>query len=255
MKLFLLLFLFSPLAFSQVTGSFPSEQSEAVPSLEKPAESPIQKTIEESKPVEDRPEGKIQEVREGSANTKERRGDSLGTVMVGYQLFTTWLPGKKTVSYTHIFNRDWSLEGEYAWSSIEDPVVGIDLASVKEKRFTLQARRYAGNSFNVSFGPEYSTFSAKAGTDIVGQGVNSSFSAENLGFSAGFGNRWQWGNGITFGIDWMRMNIPIFETKVEDDVLDDITNTSGQEDIKKVIRAFNRIPTFVLFGVNIGYTF
>jgi hypothetical protein len=234
---FLVLFLLSfQIAFAQdisTTLPLPTEGSEVV---------------NDATPL---PEVKTEKPR--TYSSKENRGDSFGTVMVGYQLITSWIPSKGTLSYTQNFNEKWSLEAEYSQASISDPVIGVDLGHIKEWRANLQARRFTGNSFNFSFGPVYSHFDAKLGTDF-GVSYNSKFSAENLGLSGGFGNRWQWKNGLTLGIDWMRLNIPIFETKIDDDVLDDISG-SDSDDIKDAISTFNRVPTFVLLGLNIGYTF
>lgn len=182
----------------------------------------------------------------------------MGSVMIGYQFLSTWLPSKKTISYTHIFNEKWSLEGEYSWSTISFPVVGIDLGEIKEQRYTLQARRYLGNSFHFTFGAVLSDFKARLGSDFLddmGNEIRSDFKVENIGITAGMGNRWQWQNGVTVGIDWFRMNMPLFETELDDNVLKSIPGGEDQDEVKKVIRVLNRLPSFVLLGVNLGYTF
>lgn len=188
----------------------------------------------------------------------DSREEFFGTVMVGYQFFTSWLPSKKTISYTHIFNQKWSLEGEYAWASISYPIYGIDLGEISEKRYTLQARRYVGNSFHFTFGALMNDFKARLGSDILdtfGNEINSSFRVQNLGVTGGIANRWQWNNGLTLGMDWFRVIIPLAATKIENNVLDDISDDDDQTDVKKVIRIFNRIPTFVVFGLSFGYSF
>lgn len=243
---FLVLFLFIiQMAFAQ-TAELPTENSEVVPVIEKPAESPIEEVVDEAKPIE---------AEKGTLTSRENRSASNGTVMFGWEPFATWIPSKWGLSYTQIMNEKWSIELEYYTGSINSDYVGVDLGVVRERRFTLQARKYTGNSFHYSFGPVLSDFHARLGSSIVASDYSSSFSAQNLGIAGGIGNRWQWSNGVTFGIDWFRISIPVFETKVEDDVLDDITDSGDSEDIKNIIRTFNRVPTFVLFGLNIGYTF
>jgi hypothetical protein len=178
--------------------------------------------------------------------------------MVGYELLASWIPSKKTISYTHIFNNKWSLEGEYSWSDLSTGFGLIDFGEVKEKRYTLQARRYVSNSFHFSFGGVVSEFEAGLGNDVLdrfGQNISSDFSARNLGVTGGIGNRWQWNNGFTFGVDWARVNIPVAELSVDDNVLKSLGEGNDKSDVKKVIRTFNRIPTFVLLGLNLGYTF
>jgi hypothetical protein len=255
MKFLVLLLLFSNFLFAQ-TPPLPPEESEVIPQLEKPAGSSIEEVVDEAKPiVPEEPKPVVKEIRKGADTTRENRSASNGTLMFGWEPFATWIPSKWGMSYTQIFNEKWSVEFEYYTGSINSNYVGVDLGAVKERRFTLQARRYVGNSFHYSFGPVVSDFNARLGSSIVASDYSSSFSAQNLGVAGGIGNRWQWSNGVTFGIDWFRISIPVIETKVEDNVLDDITDSGDQQEIKDIIRTFNRVPTFVLFGLNIGYTF
>lgn len=205
-------------------------------------------------PVED----KIEQITSQIKSSRENRAQDVNTLLVGYQLVTSWLPSKIALSYAYTFNENWSLEGAYSFSSVNDPFFWIDLGQIQEKRFNLHALRFVGNSFHFSFGLVFSQFSARLGNqflDQLGQRLTSSFDAQNIGVSGGIGNRWQWSNGITLGIDWIRLNVPVFETYVRDDVLDAISNQSEQEEVKDVIRTFNRIPTFVLFGLSLGHSF
>lgn len=252
MNILVLLLSLISLSLAQISTSpsYPTENSAVVPELVKPETSPIKETIENAEPTV--PEGAI------DFTSSVNRANSKGSIMIGYQLITSWLPSKKSVSYTHIFNEKWSLEGEYSWSTINDPFFWVDLGSIREERFNLQARRYVGNSFHFSFGAVYSEFRAKLGSDFLndfGREISSSFRAQNIGVTGGIGNRWQWKNGFTVGVDWIRLNVPVVSTYVRDDVLDSISDDDEQDDVKKVINTFNRIPTFVLFGLNLGYTF
>lgn len=259
MKFLVLLLLISNFSFAQLpTSSTPpleTEGSEVVPEIVKP-ESEIEKVVEDAEPIaEEKSQPVVKEIEKGALTSRENRAASKGTVMLGYQFLTTWIPSKWTAGYTHIFNEKWSLEAEYSSASINTKYIGIDLGVVRESRIALQARRYVGNSFHFSFGPVLSQFEARLGSDIIASDYSQSFSSENLGVTGGIGNRWQWSNGVTFGVDWFRMNVPVLETSVKDKVLRDVIDGGDRSDIKKVIRTFNRIPTFVLFGLNIGYTF
>lgn len=239
---------------TSVSEPLPTEGSVVVPEWIKPETSSIEEVVEEAKPLPQR----AKKEEKTSLTSSEARENSTGTILVGYQPMTSWLPSKKTVSYTHIFNEKWSLEAEFSFASLNAPFIGVDLGRIRERRYTLQARRYAGNSFHLSFGAAYSTFTARLGSDILdslGNEINSDFSADNIGMTGGIGNRWQWENGLTLGIDWIRLNVPVYESRVEDNVLGKVSSKGDREDIKDVIRTFNRLPTFVLFGINAGYTF
>jgi hypothetical protein len=243
--------LFSHLSFAEVSPSnpkLPTECSEAVPVV-----------VEEALSLPDtKPETASLTPTKRGISKKDNRDASTSTVMVGYQLITSWLPSKKTLSYSHLFSERWTLEGEYSFQRIDTPFIGVDLGEIKERRFTLHARRYVSNSFHFSFGGVLSDFSARLGSDTLdtfGNSLSSSFSARNLGITFGTGNRWQWNNGLTLGVDWIRLNVPLIQTGVEDNVLDDLPGGEDREDIKNVIETFNRIPTFVLLGLHLGYTF
>lgn len=245
MKFYLLVFLFPLLSFAQ-SEAYPTENSEAVPVLVKPETSSVEKVMESKKEV---PE-EITEI----FTTAELRSKTTGTAMIGYQYLASWIPSKKTLSYTHIINQKWSLEGEYSWSSLDIPMVAIDLGGIKEKRYILQARNYMGNSFNFTFGAVLNDLSARLGNDFVSQS-NAHIGIQNIGITAGMGNRWQWKSGFTFGVDWVKGNMPVVTTSVDDKVLDSLASKTQRNDIKKVISAFNHLPTFVLLGVNLGYSF
>lgn len=192
------------------------------------------------------------------ASAQDLRSKSTSTFLIGYQYISTWLPSKKTLSYTHILNSRWSIEAEYAWSTVSFPVMGIDLGKIKETRSTLQARRYLGESFHFMFGGLLNDLDARLGSDFLDRfdnPINSHLQIQNLGITLGAGNRFHWQNGLTLGVDWVRMNIPVYETKVKDNVIGEVTSSGEQEDLKKIIKTFNRVPTFVILGLSLGYTF
>lgn len=242
----------------EITRPLPTESTDVIPGETPPEASPFQKTVEEAPNVVVGQGEAIVYEKEAhkKSRTEQFRADSHHTIMVGYQLLTTWLPGKKTVSYTYIFNQDWSLEGEYSWQTINADFIGVDLGEISERRYSLLGRRYFGNSFHMIMGAMYQDFRATASAKIINQGVDASrFGAQGIGAVIGLGNRWQLKNGITLGIDWMRVNVPLLTTKTDDKILKGINNDSDSDDVKKVIRTFNRFPTFVVFGLSVGYTF
>lgn len=180
------------------------------------------------------------------------------TLLIGYEPITTWLPSKKTLSYTRRFNEQWSLEAEYAWATIDFPIAHVDLGQIKEKRYSLGARRYMTKSFHFIFGANYNEFSARLGSDFLNDSlekIEGGFQVKNIGITGGIGNRWHLDNSFTLGVDWFRLNIPIAQVNVDDQVLVKNMDEVDQKSVKKVIKAFNRVPTFVLLGVSIGYTF
>jgi hypothetical protein len=174
--------------------------------------------------------------------------------MLGLQPFATWILGKWTASYTQILSHYWSIEGEYSRSSLSAPIFHIDIGEIKEERAALQARYYPGNSFNISFGTVYQHARAELGGDIPATSGPNFFEMSNAAFTLGFGNRWQWGNGFTLGVDWFRWNQPLFARWENDSVLKNVSGSNAR-DIRRIMNNFNSLPTFVLLGLSIGYTF
>lgn len=235
----------------------PTEDSEHLPGESHPDYSKIEQTVHEADSVV---VGEGEEITyqdsQARLGTDDYRKNSRHSLMLGYQFLTTWLTGKKTISYTFIVNENWSWELEHGWQTLDSSIVGVDLGRISEKRTSLLGRRYVGDSFHFIMGAMYQDFNARASGKVLSKGVDvASFGAEGAGAVLGIGNRWQWKNGMTLGIDWLRVNVPLLSTKVENQILDEVDDNSDSNDIKKVIRTFNHIPTFVVFGLNLGYTF
>lgn len=226
----------------------------AKPRVEKEKKGLIDGIIDGVKSGTETGKKKIEEVTGTILESRHLRGDSHGTLMLGLHLFTTWIPGKWTASYTHIFDPKWSLEGEYSRGSLSIPVYGVDIGAITEERATLQARYYPGNSFNWSFGLNFHRSEGTLGADVPATSKYDAFETENFGATVGFANRWQWKSGMTFGIDWFRINQPLFGRWENDSVLKTVTG-NDRDDLKKIMRAFNTLPTFVFLGFNLGYTF
>ena len=248
MKWCLLFLLFTFTAMAQDTTETKTETKPETKSETKTETPPVIKNIEKA----------AEEIKDQVRNTDFHREHSHHTFMGGYEFLSTWLPFKLTAGYTYIFNKEWSLEAEVGRGAFGTGVFGIDLASVTEYRYSLLARRYKGNSFNTIFGIYKDNFRGKLGSDMLDDMTDTSiddFRVEVVGVTVGLGNRWQWGNGFTLGVDWIRMNAPIFGSKIDDDVLDNIENDSDRDTIKSGIDKVSKVPTFVLLGLYLGYTF
>lgn len=183
------------------------------------------------------------------------RDDSFGQLMFGYQFASTWVIGKTTASYTQIINRHWSAELEYGLANRETKIAGYTIGDMKEERYTLFGKYYVGNSFFVGIGPYYSKFTIKP-TDKILDATNGRIKdewvAENYGGAFAFGSRWLTKFGLTWGIDWVRINVPLKDGKVarRGDLL-----PNDDRETSRTFKILNKIPTFTFVGVNIGYTF
>lgn len=214
--------------------------------------------VYERAPLHDKVKEKIQEIPAKSKFTREHRSETQHTLLLGHQLVSSWIPFKWAGSYTFNFNSSWSLEGEFSRGYWGYGVIGLDLASVSEKRFSIMLRRYWGNSLHGVLGIFRNEFEAKLGDDYVEDLSNKSideFEIYGNGLVLGLGNRWQWGNGFTLALDWVRMNIPLIENRVESDVINNLSDNQKTKVIKNLINKVSDVPTFVLFGISLGYSF
>lgn len=189
---------------------------------------------------------------------QDLRNHSHHSVQLGYEVLTTWIPFKWTASYTYTFNSKWSFELEYARGKVGLDNFGFDIASVRENRYSLLARRYVGNSFHWIFGFYKNDLRAKLGDDILDDMSDTSIDdvkVSGLGVSLGLGNRWQWKNGFILGMDWVRMSIPLFDKKVDNDALNNIEDDNDLSRVRDGLQKFKNVPTFILLGLKLGYSF
>lgn len=184
------------------------------------------------------------------------RENSIGSIMLGYQFLNSWVIGKTSASYTHNIGRSWGIELEYATSKRDVNIVGIDLGELQEDRYTLLAKYFMTNSFHFSFGPYMYDLTMETNDDIqdrFGNRIDDTWELEGYGLAFAFGNRWQTKWGLTYGADWIRMNIPLLDGKIERRISD--LDEDEQDDVKRSFNVLRRIPAFTFMAVNIGYTF
>jgi hypothetical protein len=184
--------------------------------------------------------------------TETYREKYFGTLMLGYQYANTWVIGKQTASYTQILNHLWSLELEYATSKREVEIVGVELGSIREQRYTFFVKYYVGNSFHVSVGPYRSQLTIETSEklqDISGDTLADEWDLEGYGSAFNFGSRWQTNWGLNWGFDWVRMNVPLKDGRIVK------RGGKGENDAERSFKILRTVPTFTFFGANIGYTF
>jgi hypothetical protein len=185
------------------------------------------------------------------------RDKSFGTVMGGFQFINTWVPNKITGSYTQILNRDFSLELEYATSKRDVQIAGFDAGELKEERYTFLVKYYVGTSFHIGLGPYIAKLSLQLDdhiTDAAGNKINDKAEISLIGITFNIGNRWQFDNGFTLGVDWLRMNQPTGTYQVSKRIFEDV-DEDQQENVDRTNKFFKTTPTFTLLGLSVGYSF
>jgi hypothetical protein len=246
--------LMSVLLISNAFAQTPTDKAVETKPLETKTEPQIEtksEVLQDKKP-EKKPAPKIVE-----KTSEDNREIKHGTIALGYQPLTLWIPGKLALSYTHLFNKKWATEFEYATASKSASIGGEDIGKLSEKRMVLQARYFTGNSFNLMFG----VFSNDLKAELSGSIISSITTADDLlrvetqGITFGIGNRWQFDNGLSFGVDWFRINYASFKNKVTDKVSEHLTDQDDKDDLEDTIDKLKNIPTLVLFGLSLGYSF
>jgi hypothetical protein len=190
------------------------------------------------------------------------RGQRPHNIMATYSGPATWIPGKLGISYTYSPTTIGSWELSYARGKISAPYFIDDIGSVSDSHLSLLYRSYSRrNSFSFIYGLNYYKFDAR----LSGQYLSSIssgnpqdynlLSVRSLGVTLGIGNRWQLKNGMSVGIDWIHLNIPVSVFKTEADYLSSDADQSDKNDIENVLDILKRVPTFALFKLQVGYTF
>ncbi len=230
---------------------------------QQPAEPQTTVPVEVTPPVNDTPTlapTPVQEAVQEARSTRMFRGLSQVTTNIHWSPISTWLPMKYGLSLGYIYDDHWTFEGEWTQKSYSAGFHAIDFGDVTDRRFGIQSRWYPNtNSFNFIMGFFKSEFSAKLGNTAISHfsTIPSStiFKLESFGPELGVSNRWQWSPGVTLGVDWFIMYIPLFKRTPDEGVLKESQNTSDRSDLDKITSLVQNIPQFDLLRITLGYTF
>lgn len=182
--------------------------------------------------------------------------------MANYSPISTWIPSKLGLSYTYSPSSLGSWELNLNRGSFSIPFFIEDLGSINEYNASILYRSYSHrHSFSVIYGINYYTFSAKLGSKylssiIIGDPMSyDALKVKSLGLVFGLGNLWQLKRGLSFGVDWFTINVPIHVTQLDADYLNSSADQEDKNDVKNVLDVLKRVPTFSLLNLKIGYSF
>jgi hypothetical protein len=264
MKLFvsLILIIGFEISFAQSTAFLPPVPPISNPAQENPSKNEsVMAPSQEPTPAEPAAEPPTQDSAFHRMPTLPRRTLSQYTGNIHFSPLSTWVPLKYGLSLGYIHNSNWTYEVEWTQKTISAGILGVDFGHVKDQRYGIQARWYPKdfNSFHLIFGLFKSEFSSEFGSSIVGNMVSTPnvkvWKLESYGPQLGFGNRWQFPYGVTLGIDWFVMYIPLFNKTSDDEALTYVNNSSDRSDVDKVTGRVQNIPQFDIFKMTLGYTF
>lgn len=195
-------------------------------------------------------------------DSKTVRGQSPFTLGLNYSWLDTWIPSKYGAQFAYNASESSTWEIEYLRGSISVPSGFLDIGSITDQRLTVMHRSFgARNSFNFFWGLVYESLEAKLGSDILSNigGIDAAsvdlLKISTLGISWGMGNRWSIHRNLTFGIDWLAINVPLTTLESETDILKYSTDPDDREDIQDVVDAVEKIPTISILKLQLAYTF
>ncbi len=198
---------------------------------------------------------------EQMGETATRRAASSMVVMGTFAPIDLVLPSKLGLSIGWITSPRSTLELEYLKGKIKPPLID-DLGEVSDTRLTLMRRSYfSSNSFNFSYGVSYIGFTGKVGDALLSRLTGGAIpeieliNVNSFGVEVGLGNRWIFGENITFGVDWFCWTQPIIVTKREAKFLDYVTNADDREKIDTAMKVLSYFPRFSVLKLQLGMTF
>lgn len=182
--------------------------------------------------------------------------------MASYAGTATWIPSKLGLSYTYSPDLMKSYEVSFLRGNLAAPFFLKDLGSISDFHLSALYRSYsARNSFAVIYGLNYYKFNARMSGKYTNSASNTSnpdlnlLLVESIGVTFGLGNRWQLKNGVSFGVDWFHLNMPLIVFRTEADLLKSDADKEDKNEIKNVLDLLKRVPTFAFLKFQIGYSF
>lgn len=182
-------------------------------------------------------------------------------IMGSYSGVSTWIPSKLGLSYTYSPSVTGSWELAYSRGSVAAPFFLDDLGSITESSISLLYRSYSRrNSFSFIYGLNYYNFDARLSGEYLASvtGDPSDFNilrVRSIGVTVGLGNRWQLKNGVSLGVDWFHLNIPVNVFETDADYLNSDADPEDKEDVRDALDFLKRVPTFSFLKLQVGYTF
>jgi hypothetical protein len=171
------------------------------------------------------------------------------------------LPTKRGFALSWIANEDLTIEAEYLSGSYGLGFLSVDLVSLSESLTTVRARYYPWNSLNFFAGFAERDYRFGVGPEIQDKIANYSrtelprLSIKNQVLSLGVGNRWQFDNGITIGVDWFEWVKGIGRGEIDEDVTGLIKDPKYKASMQNVLNYMRYGSTFNALKVQLGYSF
>lgn len=201
-------------------------------------------------------------VKKKMLETRDHRAQKKWSLLFNYNLIDLWIPSKWGFTGAFIIDTGSSLELEYTRGSVSVPLLVEDLGSMTEQRLALLYRNYGDrNSFNFFVGADYYKFDITLGDSLLNTVTGGVYpniellTIESLGLLGGIGNRWQMQNGLTIGVDWFVIDIPIYIIQTKADFLLYTSDANSKKEVEDALGFIEHIPRLAFLRFQIGMSF
>lgn len=247
----------SQVAFAEEGGGYLDKTADKIEKGQK-EKKPFLDNVVDSLKVEPSPsptpvKESAHEVMESPSKTK--------TFSLGYAAspLSLWVPFKHGPYFGVRLSEASMMELGYFRGAVKVPFFS-DIGGFEDRQIYLIYRGFS-DSFNWHVGLNHVTYSAKIGDELLSRVTAGSVPSvelleiQNLAVTAGLGHRWQIGDWLSLGVDWIALNIPVVNLKSETGFLDQATNQSDKDNVDKFVSVLKRFPTLTLLKLQLGVTF
>jgi len=165
-------------------------------------------------------------------------------------------PGSKGAAVNLNLSPNWQVGVDYMSTGIEVNFSKLNLAGFNEKNIGLKARRFYGNSFNLSFGYVRRTNEVYLDPTVYGisvSDVNFRTEAHSNLLHLGMSNHWQFDN-WSVAVNWISLNLPL-GGKVTQSAADQADDDGDKDDIRRAENVLTWYPNLATFTMSAGYMF
>ncbi|MCJ8312054.1 MAG: hypothetical protein HRU38_03920 [Saccharospirillaceae bacterium] len=168
------------------------------------------------------------------------------------------LPLAFGISAYYKVDNNWSVGVDYLRSNLKIAFFGFDIGESTQSSYTLQVKRYYGQSFNVKMGLGTRNTQVLFGKSLIDlasanyQETAAEFNAKYI--RIGLGNVWHFKKQFTAEVDWLTIDIPV-NAQVVTSAAQYAQSEDGAQTIKSAESIIKYFPSGSILKINLGIVF
>ncbi len=167
-------------------------------------------------------------------------------------------PGAKGINAYYVSSSDWMFGFDYLSSNLAVSILSLEIGEISEKNYTFQAKRFFGNSFNMTLGIGSRSSEIKLAAnlfDLVANEYSQTVSKFKTNYiRLGLGNQWRFKKNYTFSVDWFTIDIP-FSGDVEVSAAQYADSAESKRDIEYSESILKYYPSGATARLRVGIIF